>query len=131
MSAAAELPLDQLDVITPDSFEEHGYPHDGWARLRRESPIHFFGDSPVPFWAITKHADITSISKQPDLFLNGPRLFVHPEVAAVGRFARLPDRGRDISAPASGSTWPQRLSVRLLWNHTEVSLLSGSIRFTP
>ena len=53
------------------------------------------------------------------------------EVTAVGRFARLPDRGRDISAPASGSTWPQRLSVRMLWNHSEVSLLSGSIRFTP
>ena len=83
MSAAAELPLGQLDVITPDSFEEHGYPHDAWARLRRESPIHFFGDSPVPFWAITKHADITSISKQPDLFLNGPRLFVHPEVQNI------------------------------------------------
>ena len=47
------------------------------------------------------------------------------EVTAVGRFARLPDRGRDMSAPASGSTWPQRLSVRMLWNHTEVSLLSG------
>ena len=26
------------------------------------------------------------------------------EVTAVGRLARLPDRGRDISAPASGST---------------------------
>jgi cytochrome P450 len=78
MSAAAELPLDQLDVITPDSFQNHGYPHEAWARLRRESPVHFFGDAEVPFWAITRHADITTISKQPDLFLNGPRLFVNP-----------------------------------------------------
>ena len=78
MSVAAELPLDQLDVITPDSFQNHGYPHEAWARLRRESPIHFFGDAEVPFWAITRHADITTISKQPDLFLNGPRLFVNP-----------------------------------------------------
>jgi cytochrome P450 len=78
MSAAADLPLDELDVITPDSFEANGYPHEAWARLRRESPIHYFGDSAVPFWAITRHADITAISKQPDLFLNGPRLFVHP-----------------------------------------------------
>ena len=78
MSVAAELPLDQLDVITPDSFQEHGYPHEAWARLRRESPIHYFGDADVPFWAITRHADITAISKQPDLFLSGPRLFVNP-----------------------------------------------------
>ena len=81
MAAAADLPLDQLDVINPESFEAHGYPHEAWERLRRESPVHYFGDSPVPFWAITKHADITAISKQPDLFLNGPRLFVHPEVS--------------------------------------------------
>jgi cytochrome P450 len=29
-----------------------------------------------PFWAITKHADIIEISKQPELFLNAPRLAV-------------------------------------------------------
>jgi len=83
MSAAAQLPLDQLDVITPDSFQEAGYPHDAWARLRAESPVHFFGDAAVPFWAITRHADITTISKQPDLFLNGPRLFVNPLIEKV------------------------------------------------
>jgi cytochrome P450 len=83
MSAAAEVPLDELDVITPDSFHSHGYPHEGWARLRREAPIHHFGDADIPFWAITKHADITVISKQPDLFLNGPRLFVNPRMEEV------------------------------------------------
>ena len=93
MSVATELPLDQLDVITPDSFHHHGYPHEAWARLRRESPVHFFGDADVPFWAITKHADITVISKQPDLFLNGPRLFVNPRLedgsaADLGDFPR-------------------------------------------
>ena len=77
MSAAPELPLHELDIITPDSFQQNGYPHEAWARLRRESPIHYFGDAEVPFWAITKHADITSISKQPDLFLSRPRLFVN------------------------------------------------------
>jgi len=29
-----------------------------------------------PFWAITKHADIIQIAKQPQLFLNGPRLLI-------------------------------------------------------
>ncbi len=83
MSAATDLPLDQLDVITPDVFEQSGYPHEAWERLRRESPIHYFGDSAVPFWAITKHADITMVSKQPELFLNGPRLFIHPLVSNI------------------------------------------------
>lgn len=80
MSAATELPLDQIDVINPDVFAGEGYPHEAWERLRRESPIHYFGDFAVPFWAITKHEHITAIGKQPDLFLNGPRLFIHPAV---------------------------------------------------
>ena len=80
MSAAAELPLDELDVISPDVFHSGGYPHEAWTRLRRESPVHYFADAPIPYWAITKHADIMSIGKQPDLFLNGPRLFLNPRV---------------------------------------------------
>jgi cytochrome P450 len=80
MAAAADLPLDQLEVLDPDVFFNEGYPHDAWARLRTESPIHYFGGAKLPFWAITKHEDITTISKQPDLFLNGPRLFIHPRV---------------------------------------------------
>ena len=85
MSAAVDLPLDELDVITPDGFHANGYPHESWARLRRESPVHYFGDAAVPFWAVTKHADITAISKQPDLFLNGPRLFVNPAMERAGQ----------------------------------------------
>ena len=54
MSVAAELPLDQLDVITPDSFQNHGYPHEAWARLRRESPIHYYGEAEVPFYSDTE-----------------------------------------------------------------------------
>ena len=29
-----------------------------------------------PFWAITKHADIVEVARQPKIFLNGPRLLV-------------------------------------------------------
>jgi cytochrome P450 len=31
-----------------------------------------------PFWAITRHADITAISRQPDLFLSGPGITLAP-----------------------------------------------------
>ncbi len=72
--------LDSLDVIGPDYYADHGYPHAAWKRLREESPVHWF-DLPggVGFWAVTKRADIVSISKQPAKFLNGPRLAVFEE----------------------------------------------------
>jgi cytochrome P450 len=89
MSAATDL-LDEFDIITPESFGRHGYPHEEWRRLRAESPVHFYPDGPVPFWAITKHADITAIGRQPDLFLNAPRLFVSPRFDEELDFERPP-----------------------------------------
>jgi len=74
---SAEIPLDELDVLGPDTFAQSGYPHAAWKRLRRESPVHWF-DLPggVGYWAVTRRADIVSISKQPERFLNGPRLAI-------------------------------------------------------
>ncbi len=64
---------DGLRLIDPQGYAEHGYPHELWSRLRRESPVRFFEPPGWPsFWAITKHADIVEISKQPDIFLNEP-----------------------------------------------------------
>ena len=65
--------IDPLRLIDPQCYAEHGYPHAEWTQLRRESPVCFF-EPPgwPPFWAITKHADIVEVSKQPDIFLNGP-----------------------------------------------------------
>jgi cholest-4-en-3-one 26-monooxygenase len=76
--------LDELDVIGPDSYAQNGYPHAAWKRLREESPIHWF-DLPggVGFWAVTRRADIVWISKQPERFLNGPRLAVFEEGGPV------------------------------------------------
>ena len=66
-----------LDVATPEHYEQGGYPHAEWTWLRRHAPV-FWYDRPnvEPFWAITKHADIVEISKQPEIFLNAPRLAV-------------------------------------------------------
>ncbi|HEB91675.1 MAG TPA: cytochrome P450 [Deltaproteobacteria bacterium] len=77
-------PLDELDVIGPDTYMRDGYPHAAWKRLRKESPIHWF-DLPggVGFWAVTRRADIVWISKQPTRFINGPRLAIFEEGAPV------------------------------------------------
>ena len=42
--------------------------------LRKEAPVYYCEpDGFKPFWAITKHADIGEISKQPTVFLSAPR----------------------------------------------------------
>jgi cytochrome P450 len=80
--------IDALRMIEPSSYAEHGYPHDEWTALRQESPLRFF-EPPgwPPFWAVTKHADIVEVSKQPNIFLNGPGMTLvrnptDPEAAA-------------------------------------------------
>ncbi len=74
------LALDQLDVISAKRYGTHGYPHEAWKRLRRESPVHRMTPAGYrPFWAITKHADIIEISKQPELFRSAGRFILFPE----------------------------------------------------
>jgi len=74
--------IEGIDIIGNDTFAANGYPHAAWALLRRESPVHWWERGvKVPFWAITKHADIIEISKQPRRHLNAPRLAVFPEFA--------------------------------------------------
>jgi cholest-4-en-3-one 26-monooxygenase len=69
--------LTERDIIGPDEFASHGYPHAAWKTLRRESPVHWVDvEGGVGFWAITRRADIVWISKQPERFINAPRLAV-------------------------------------------------------
>jgi cytochrome P450 len=66
-----------LDVATPEHYERNGYPHPEWTWLRQHAPV-FWYDRPnvEPFWAITKHADVIEVSKQPDAFIIQPRIAV-------------------------------------------------------
>jgi len=58
--------VDVLELLDPARYAQRGYPHDVWTRLRAEAPVAYFApDGYEPFWAITKHADILEISKQP------------------------------------------------------------------
>ena len=80
-AATRDVPLASLDLVGPDTYARHGYPHAAWARLRREAPIFWCepGGDCTPFFAVTKHADVVRISRQPQLLRNGPRLAVFPE----------------------------------------------------
>ena len=69
--------LDTLDIASPEHYERNGYPHREWAHLRRVAPVFWYERANVdPFWAVTKHADIVELGKQPGIFLNAPRLAV-------------------------------------------------------
>ncbi len=79
MASEAVAPVD-FNPVHPDDYANHGYPHDMWTRLRREDPVHWTTQPEgIPYWAITKHADIIGISKRPDRFVNGPRLVISHE----------------------------------------------------
>jgi cytochrome P450 len=66
-----------FNIVDPEDYARHGYPHDVWTRLRREDPVHWWERTEgIPFWAITRHADITTISKRPEGFVSGPRLTI-------------------------------------------------------
>ena len=92
-----------LDLATSEHYEDNGYPHDEWTWLRRHDPVFWYERPNVdPFWAITKHADIIAIGKQPELFLNAPRLAVFtrdlppPEEGAARHLLNMdpPDHAR-------------------------------------
>ncbi len=62
-----------FDLIDPGPYAQHGAPHESFAQLRRESPVHRC-ELPgyEPFWAVTRHRDICEVSKRPETFLNAP-----------------------------------------------------------
>jgi cholest-4-en-3-one 26-monooxygenase len=63
------------NLLSPDFYAGHGYPHAAWSRLRREDPVHRVTDwDGPPYWAITRRAEIIDISKTPQLFSNVPRM---------------------------------------------------------
>jgi cytochrome P450 len=75
--ASAAPSWNGVNIVDSDVYAKQGYPHDIWTWMRREEPVFWWDRTEgVPFWAITKHSDITEISKQPERFLNAPRLTI-------------------------------------------------------
>ena len=76
--------VDPLDLVDPERYARDGYPHAVWTRLRAEAPVaHITPPGYEPFWAITKHADIVQISKQPLRFSNAPGIMLRRAGAPV------------------------------------------------
>jgi cytochrome P450 len=117
MAAALTTP-ESFNIIHPDDYARHGYPHSIWARLRREDPVHWWDRTEgIPFWAITRHADIIEVSKQPDRFVNGKRLVIahDPELPMEQVF---PKTLIEMDPPKHG-IYRQLLSKRFTPRHLE------------
>lgn len=60
----------QIDLVDPETFVA-GQPYDAFARMREEAPV-FWHDQPgAPgggFWAVTRPADIRTVSREPEVF---------------------------------------------------------------
>ncbi|MCG8587804.1 MAG: cytochrome P450 [Proteobacteria bacterium] len=71
---------DGFELVDHATYGREGPPHALWARLRAESPVHPCRPQGYePFWAITRHADVSDISKRPDDFLNAPGIVLMNE----------------------------------------------------
>ncbi len=98
-------PLEQLDIHHPDTYAAHGYPWAAWDRLRREAPVFWYErDDIEPFWAVTRHADVMTVSQHPKVFINGGgrlrmTLKGHPELSYAGRDDFGLPRGWDPDEP--------------------------------
>jgi len=90
--AAPASSFDDLEIILPQTYVDHGYPHEAWTRLRAEEPVFWWDRTPggEDFWAITKHADIMAIGKDPRRFISGPRLVLRTEPEVEGAFQPPP-----------------------------------------
>jgi linalool 8-monooxygenase len=78
-----------IDLKDPDLYLER-VPHDLFAQLRREDPVYWNPEKDGPgFWALMRHADITDVSRKPQLFSSafengGHRIFNENEVGLTG-----------------------------------------------
>jgi hypothetical protein len=71
-----------IDILTPSLYADPAELHARYAQLRRENPVVWM-DHPAyrPFWAVTRHADVLSISQNNQVFINAPRLVLIPRKA--------------------------------------------------
>jgi cytochrome P450 len=76
--------LDAAHIIDPGHYQRYGYPYETFRRLRREDPVHRCEpEGCEPFWAVTRHADICEISRQPELYSSATRPVIFVEGTGV------------------------------------------------
>jgi cytochrome P450 len=66
-------------IVNPSVYADPDTLHADYAELRRTDPVHWTRPAGFrPFWSITRHADITAVSKANDRFINRERTYLSP-----------------------------------------------------
>ena len=100
--AATAPNYDEFNLVHPKDYAEQGYPHQIWDWLRANDPVHWYESSEGdPFWAITKHADITAIGKLPEKFVSRP-LLVHSHLPVPKERMEFPPTLIQLDPPKHG-----------------------------
>ena len=66
-----------VDLLDPSLYQRN--PHDVWAWMRANEPV--YRDDRNGLWAVTRHADITAVSKANSRFINSQRTYLAPAEA--------------------------------------------------
>jgi linalool 8-monooxygenase len=83
------MTLENVDFRDPDLYAK-GFPHELFARLRREDPVHWSPEAGGRgFWCVTKYDDVVAVSKNPQVFSSarargGHRIFDEHVVGIAG-----------------------------------------------
>lgn len=76
----ATVDLSAIELKDPDVYLD-GVPWESFRLLREHDPVHWHPESDGPgFWAITKHADLVAISKDPRRFSSAARFIYYEEI---------------------------------------------------
>ena len=66
----------EIDLLAPRSFVG-GQPHDQFAWLRENDPVHRHAEPDGPgFWAVTRHDDVRAVSRNHEVFSNEPTIMI-------------------------------------------------------
>jgi cytochrome P450 len=112
-------------VIAPEYYGEHGHPHEAFAWLRKNDPLRVI-NAPMfrPFRAITRHEDLITVEKQPELFTNEPRPILGREVAR-------PELRQEVIAEIFKRLQDAPQLLQVLATSTEQGLIRSLVQMDP
>ncbi|HEY8480634.1 MAG TPA: cytochrome P450 [Spirillospora sp.] len=98
-SATRPFRAPEIDIIDPGVYERGGIPHQQFAWLRDNDPVHWHPDpnEGVPgFWAITRHEDVVQVSRHADPYSSHERTamfeeFSDEDIALYGQMMLFQD----------------------------------------
>ncbi len=124
----ASLSLDTIDIHSTHLYVSRGYPFAEWDLLRREAPVFWYEREGIdPFYAVTRHEDVLTISKNSDVFVNSRRLRLQDRVDDERQRRSIRDR---IAARGWDPKEPSDFILMDDPRHRDFRLLTAK-RFTP